>query len=135
MNADTVSYPEDGPEERQPAARPEYAGLVIRKRTLSISAGGQAEVPPEVLVAEPRSTVRLDVLATLSSTKHKFVDGGVEEMLVLVIDPDSVMVLEVKPPAPRPQDQPTLDEALATGSGLLTADPETGEITSEESAE
>lgn len=98
--------------ELEPASRPSYAGIPIVKRTLALGMGGSAEVPPELLHAQPRSTVYLDAIATLGSTKHKFTNEGVEEYLILTIDPESVGVYSVRPPTPRPV-QETIDDALA----------------------
>lgn len=68
-----------------------FMGLPISKETIALGLGGQIDRGGEEF--QPRSTIRFEALAIVSSIKHKFLkDGTVEESTIMVIDPESFRV-------------------------------------------
>lgn len=74
----------------------EFMRRRISKEVINLGIGGQIERGGEEL--PPRSTVKFQAQATVSSVKFKFIeDGTVEELTILTVDPESFAVLAVKP--------------------------------------
>ncbi len=78
-----------------------FMGMIVSKETISLGLGGQIERAGEEYA--PRSVVRFEASALVSSIKHKFLkDGTVEESIIMTIDPESFRVREIV------EEQPTL---------------------------
>jgi len=76
---------------------PTFMGLPISKETISLGLGGQIDRGGEEFA--PRSTIKFEAVAIVSSIKHKFLkDGTVEESTIMVIDPDSFRVRGIAEP-------------------------------------
>lgn len=107
-----------------------FMGRRVSKEVINLGIGGQIERSGEEL--PPRSTVRFQAEATVSSTRHKFLeDGTIEEMTVLTIDKDSFELLSVEAAAEQPELPLTMGtvtpqdaEAVAVVMGCRTADGE-----------
>ena len=71
-----------------------FMGMIVSKETIALGLGGQIDRAGEEFA--PRSIVRFEASALVSSIKHKFLkDGTVEESVIMVIDPESFRVREV----------------------------------------
>ncbi len=107
-----------------------FMGRRVSKEVINVGIGGQIERSGEEL--PPRSTVRFQAEATVSSIRHKFLeDGTIEEMTVLTIDKDSFEVLSVEAAAEQQElplgtgtDMPQEADAVAVAMGCRTADGE-----------
>jgi hypothetical protein len=76
-----------------------FMGRPITKETISLGLGGQIERGEEMF--PPRSQIKFEAVALMSSVKHKFAtDGTVEESYILVIDPATFRVREISGPEP-----------------------------------
>jgi hypothetical protein len=82
----------------------------IKKETVSLGVGGQITRDDDFPELPPRARVQMRLEADYNHVKHKFLDnGGVEEILILTIDADSVEVLTVSEP-PVQEELPVTDE-------------------------
>jgi hypothetical protein len=105
-----------------------FMGRRVSKEVINVGIGGQIERSGAEL--PPRSTVRFQAEATVSSIRHKFLeDGTIEEMTVLTIDKDSFEVLAVEAAAEQPELPLTTGavtaheaDAVAAAMGLRNAD-------------
>jgi hypothetical protein len=91
----------------------EYQGRPIVKQVINIGTGGEVELPPELVGAEPRSRVTVSMELVLGADKHKFEkDGTITYSRILTIDAETFEVTGILAPPPVPE-HPTLDEAEA----------------------
>ncbi|HRU09755.1 MAG TPA: hypothetical protein P5144_10305, partial [Thermoanaerobaculia bacterium] len=105
-----------------------FMGRRVSKEVINVGIGGQIERSGAEL--PPRSTVRFQAEATVSSIRHKFLeDGTIEEMTVLTIDKDSFEVLAVEAAAEQPELPLTTGtvtareaDAVAAATGVRNAD-------------
>lgn len=75
-----------------------YMGREVARETIAFGSGGQIDRDGQPAMP-PKSVVTLRLKATMDSVKHKFLDDGtVQEITTLVIDGNTVEVLEVAEP-------------------------------------
>jgi hypothetical protein len=81
-----------------------FRGQPIRKETVSLGIGGQIHRDDDFPTLPNRARVKFSAEADFSSVKHKFLDGGgVEEIVILTIDAKSFDVIEVTEKVEEPE--------------------------------
>jgi hypothetical protein len=84
-------------------------GRAITAETVAFGVGGQLHRDDDFPDLPAKARVHLDLYADFASVKHKFLEkGGVEEILILTIDTSTVKVLDVEE-VPEQQELPAAE--------------------------